>query len=420
MNKSRRALKVTVVLISLLTGSLAFAEVKTIPATGEYRMGDNDTRTDAKRMALLDAKRLALEQAGIYLESVTEVKSLQVSHDELRAYTAGIIEVVEQATKDVMEGATHIVRVKVMAKIDTAVVARQIDVLRKNETVKAELLRSQQEADRLRQERDALQQKLSSLKLETEIETLLKKRHAVLTGEYVNTVISQAWAAMAEVTGRRFLEGSSSQEGRVRARSLISQALALDASSPEAHLLLAVLLAEEGKVEEAMAENRTAVLLAPAYASARNNLGVLLHDGGDLHGAIDEYRAALSLEPDNVSAHYNLGIALKASGDFNGAIAEYREALAHEPNSIEIHYNLGLALYAAEDFDRSIAEFRTVLRLRSDVAGAYYQVGLAYDAKGERYETVRAFREYLRLAPQDPRKQNLIEWAQKRVRELEQ
>ncbi len=27
-------------------------------------MGDNDTRTDAKRLALLNAKRLALEQAG--------------------------------------------------------------------------------------------------------------------------------------------------------------------------------------------------------------------------------------------------------------------------------------------------------------------------------------------------------------------
>ena len=68
----------------------AVAEVRTLTATGEYRMGDNDTRTDAKRLALLDAKRLALEQAGTYLESVTEVKNLQVSRDELRAYTAGI------------------------------------------------------------------------------------------------------------------------------------------------------------------------------------------------------------------------------------------------------------------------------------------------------------------------------------------
>ncbi|MBM4134125.1 MAG: hypothetical protein FJ245_10185 [Nitrospira sp.] len=47
-------------LLAWLAASPANAELRTITATGEYRMGDNDTRTDGKR--------LALEQAGIYLE----------------------------------------------------------------------------------------------------------------------------------------------------------------------------------------------------------------------------------------------------------------------------------------------------------------------------------------------------------------
>ena len=54
-----------------LVPSTATAEVRTLTATGEYRMGDNDTKTDAKRLALLDAKRLALEQVGTYLEGIT-------------------------------------------------------------------------------------------------------------------------------------------------------------------------------------------------------------------------------------------------------------------------------------------------------------------------------------------------------------
>ena len=45
----------------------AGAELRVVHATGEYSMGDNDTRTDAKRLALLDAKRLALERAGTYI-----------------------------------------------------------------------------------------------------------------------------------------------------------------------------------------------------------------------------------------------------------------------------------------------------------------------------------------------------------------
>lgn len=90
--------------IALCIVSPSWAEIRTITVTGEYRMGDNDTRTDAKRLALLDAKRLALEQAGVYIESITEVKNLDLAKEEIRAYTAGIVEVVEQATRTMMEG----------------------------------------------------------------------------------------------------------------------------------------------------------------------------------------------------------------------------------------------------------------------------------------------------------------------------
>jgi hypothetical protein len=34
-------------LVSLIAAEPSSAEIKTITATGEYRMGDNDTRTDA-------------------------------------------------------------------------------------------------------------------------------------------------------------------------------------------------------------------------------------------------------------------------------------------------------------------------------------------------------------------------------------
>ncbi len=61
----------TVVML-LSVAESASSEVRTITATDEYRMGDNDTRTDAKRLALLDAKRLALEQAAHERKKVKE------------------------------------------------------------------------------------------------------------------------------------------------------------------------------------------------------------------------------------------------------------------------------------------------------------------------------------------------------------
>src|SRR5437016_13807568 len=126
MKKLRKNLPVqaATMLLCLLSVSNADAEIRTITATGEYRMGDNDSRSDAKRLALLDAKRLALEQAGTYIESITEVENFDLSKEEIRAYTAGIVEVVEQPTRTTMEGATTVVRVDVTVKIDTDVVMR--------------------------------------------------------------------------------------------------------------------------------------------------------------------------------------------------------------------------------------------------------------------------------------------------------
>src|SRR5205807_1322903 len=72
------------------------AEMRTVTTDGEYRMGPRDTREDAVRLATEAAKRHALEQVAIYLESVTVVTNLDVTSDEIRTYTAGLILVLDQ------------------------------------------------------------------------------------------------------------------------------------------------------------------------------------------------------------------------------------------------------------------------------------------------------------------------------------
>src|SRR5579883_1684897 len=183
----------SLVLLTLLAASPARAEVRTIAATGEYRMGDNDTRADAKRLALLDAKRLALEKTGTYLEGVTEVKNLQVTQDEIKTYTAGVVEVVEQETRSTMEGETTVVRVDVTVKIDTAAVAQQIEALRKNEHAQEELRHAREEADRLRQEVEAKTKELAALKSKTGAEPLLKEREQAFAKLDAHDLVVQAW-----------------------------------------------------------------------------------------------------------------------------------------------------------------------------------------------------------------------------------
>jgi Flp pilus assembly protein TadD len=277
-------------ILSLLAVSPARAEVRTITATGEYRMGDNDTRTDAKRLALLDAKRLALEQTGTYLEGVTEVKNLQVTKDEIRTYTAGIVEVTEQTTQDVMEGATHILRVEVTAKIDTAAIAGQIASLRKQEHAKEELEQARTEADRLRQEVEAKTKELAALKSNTGAEPLLREREQALARLDANDLLARAWRVPVPMGEDIAPADASNAQDRARTKAMIQQALALDPANPRAHL----------------------------------TLGHILQAEGDLNGAMREYRETLRLKPDLPRAHAALGRALLTSGRRDEAAREFR------------------------------------------------------------------------------------------------
>ena len=46
-----------------------------VECEGKYAMGDLDSKQDAKTFALMEAKRIALERAGAYLTSSSEVKN---------------------------------------------------------------------------------------------------------------------------------------------------------------------------------------------------------------------------------------------------------------------------------------------------------------------------------------------------------
>ncbi|PYV00883.1 MAG: hypothetical protein DMG26_14705, partial [Acidobacteria bacterium] len=61
--------------------------------------------------------------------------------------------------------------------------------------------------------------------------------------------------------------------------------------------------------------------MKPQFIPARNNLGLALLQKALWEDAIAEYRKLINLAPDDAEAYYNLGVALKQKQDFDGAIA---------------------------------------------------------------------------------------------------
>jgi uncharacterized membrane protein YgcG len=169
------------------------ANVRVVTAHGEYRMGDHDTRTDAVRLAVEAAKRDALEQVATYLESVTEVKDMDVTRDDIRTYTAGIVMVLDQKITTWLEVQTVVIRADLTAQVDPNEVVQAIAALRENESAKHELAALRTETDQLHQQLDAANQALATAVSPEQIQALSQERQDLLNQLQTNALVSQAW-----------------------------------------------------------------------------------------------------------------------------------------------------------------------------------------------------------------------------------
>ena len=75
--------------------AVAHAEVKTYEDVGEYPMPEDGTPSDAKSKAKMYAERNALEQAGVFVSSRTEVVNNVLTRDEIETFTAGILKIID-------------------------------------------------------------------------------------------------------------------------------------------------------------------------------------------------------------------------------------------------------------------------------------------------------------------------------------
>jgi hypothetical protein len=116
-----RLLTVVFFIIPLLFVPSVYAASETIYASYKYTMGDNDTKNDAKRICFIEAKRLAIEKAGTYLESTTEIRNFQLTRDEIITFAGAIIkiDIASEEIKFIGESVTIFMTVKAEVDVDS-------------------------------------------------------------------------------------------------------------------------------------------------------------------------------------------------------------------------------------------------------------------------------------------------------------
>ena len=190
---AHRLVWLATVAILVLGAWPALADVRVVNATGEHRMGDRDTREDAIRLATEAAKRNALEQVATYLESVTIVDGMDVTKDEIRSYTAGLVLVLNQQITTSLDGDVVVIKADLLAQMDTEEVARAIATLRENEDARVQLAELKQENEQLQEELRAVNQALGTASTPDQIYQASQKRKEILNRVQSNAMVSQAW-----------------------------------------------------------------------------------------------------------------------------------------------------------------------------------------------------------------------------------
>jgi Flp pilus assembly protein TadD len=127
-----------------------------------------------------------------------------------------------------------------------------------------------------------------------------------------------------------------------------------------------LVLARQGKLEEALARFSEAVQFWPNDANFHSNRGMMLMQLQRTGEAVDEFRRALrlGLPPDlTASVATNLGWLLFEEGKTGEAMEQYSEVLRKNPNFALAHGNLAKALEKLGRNEEAVREFKTVLDL---------------------------------------------------------
>lgn len=156
----------------------AHAKTETIFASYKYVMGDNDTKNDAKRICFLEAKRLLIEKAGVFIESETTVTDFKLTKDEIKAYSAAILKV-EIANEELkFNGETQTISMTVKADIDTDEVQKILVSIKEDKTLQRKIINQQEQLRAMENKLTQLQDKLRTVKPEDAV-SLRKERNVI-------------------------------------------------------------------------------------------------------------------------------------------------------------------------------------------------------------------------------------------------
>jgi len=315
----------------------ASAQTKEIVSEGAYTMSDGETPSVAESRALLNAKRVAVEQARTYVESRAKVDNFQLTEDEIQVLAAEIMEVETLDKKRTIGGDGIHFWVKIKAKVNPDKIQEMTKRV-KGKSVIQDYKNIQETYDKSQKDIEEIKKQLTGARGEGE-----KKQ------------------AEARITD---------DEKLFKANEWFEKGLRHTVGN------------EDGK---GIQEYTNAIALNPDYAEAYNNRGIAYYNQGlDISDqdqivlAIKDFRKVIVLKPGSYSAYFAQGVIYIYEEEYARAIEELNKAIVMDPDEDVAYVGRGFIYMQGKNKDpaKAVADFNRVI----DRGGIWS--GMAYANRG--------------------------------------
>ncbi|MEG3857645.1 tetratricopeptide repeat protein [Microcoleus sp. herbarium12] len=163
------------------------------------------------------------------------------------------------------------------------------------------------------------------------------------------------------------------------------------------------LLKSQGKLIEAIAYFKNALVLQPDSIESATNLAVTLHQTGDLAEAAVYYQRAIEIDPNSPQGQNNLGILQQDSGNTAEAVICFQKAIALNPLYVKALNNIGATLQQQGELSSAIAYFQQALSINANYVSALLNLGVAMQAKSQPEDAERLYQRAIAAEPNNPK-----------------
>jgi protein O-mannosyl-transferase len=181
--------------------------------------------------------------------------------------------------------------------------------------------------------------------------------------------------------------------------TLMRRDLAVTGDNSMGRTVLADAFFADSRIDEALAQYRRNIELAPRDPQTRVSLGVAFYNLKNFPAAAAEFREALKLDEHCDAAHTGLALALCGQRRFVEAKREFLRALEIEPDNGGAHAGLAVLAHAVGNIEQSIDSARRALA--RDDSGLHSQRLLAITLfdEGRLDEAIDHWRQIVALSP---------------------